>query len=346
MTRIIEGLEKTRFLLERAEEMANIGSWEFDYPTGKVTASLGACRIYGVEEGTLTVEDIQRIPLERYRPALDRARENLIARDVPYDVEFEIERSRDGAIRRIHSKARWDPESRRLFGIIRDITEEIETATGLKRAIAERETLIKELYHRTKNNMQVITSLLGIEAARSSEPRVQTVFKEVQRRIDTMALVHEMLYRSKDLSRIDLEDFVPALAKLLASSFGDRDGRIALDYAVEKVELLIDAAVPCGIILNELIGNAYCHAFPGERAGTIRITASRESDGTVAIGVFDDGAGVPEGFDPLKGGDHLGLMLVSSIGRSQLSGTVDFLTSEGGFGCVLRFKDSGFKARV
>lgn len=346
MMRIIEGLEKTRFLLERAEEMASIGSWEFDYHTGAVTASLGAHRIYGVEEGHLTIEEMQRIPLAEYRPILDRAREDLVERGIPYDVEFEIERSRDGAIRKIHSKARWDPDSRRLFGIIRDITEETETAAGLKRALAERETLIKELYHRTKNNMQVITSLLGIEAARSSESRVQTVFKEVQRRIDTMALVHEMLYRSKDLSRIDLEDFIPALAKLLASSLGDRGGRIALVYELEKVELLIDAALPCGLILNELISNAYGHAFPDGRSGTIRISASRDSDGSVVLGVFDDGVGLPEGFDPQADGERLGLMLVSSIGRSQLNGTIDFLPSGGGFGCVLRFKDSGFKARV
>jgi two-component sensor histidine kinase len=344
---IVEGLERSRHLLEHAEEMADIGSWEFDYLTGNVTASSGAYRIYGVPKGELTIESIESIPLPEFRPMLDRARDELINDGIPYDMEFRIERRSDGVFRDIHSKARWDPAKKRLFGIIRDITEEKEAAEGLKRALAEKETLIKELYHRTKNNMQVIISLMGIEVTRSADdPKVREVFNEVQRRIDAMALVHEMLCQSNDLSRIDLQQFIPTLVKLLISSLGDHEGRIAFVYDVERVDLLIDMAVPCGIILNELVTNALIHAFPGDRSGTISFKLRREDDGTIVIEVRDDGVGVPEPFDGGERNSSLGLSLVSSIGKFQLRGSVDFETGKGGFACILRFNDRLYEARV
>src|SRR5208337_4535424 len=109
---MVERLEKGRFLLERAEEMADIGSWEFDYLAGKVVASQGAHRIYGVEEGELTVGAMETIPLPEFRPEMDRARNALIRDGTPYDIEFRIARKNDGTIRVIHSKARWDPVSK------------------------------------------------------------------------------------------------------------------------------------------------------------------------------------------------------------------------------------------
>ena len=355
---MVKNYTKRGHLLEHAEEMAEIGSWEFDYPTRKVAASCGACRIYGVEEGDFSVSTIENIPLPEYRPALDRARDDLIANGTPYDIEFRIARRSDGAVRDIHSKARWDPVNKRLFGVIRDVTEENRISAGLKKALTEKETLIKELYHRTKNNMQVIISLLGIEAARSDDPRIHEAFNDVERRIDSMSLVHEMLYQSSDLSHIDLRQFVPSLARLLISGLGDHTGRIAIDCDVGNVELLIDTAVPCGLILNELITNSLIHAFPAGRRGRISLKARREVDGTVVIEVRDDGVGISEPIgtigtigtigllEAMKSGPSMGLSLVSSIGRHQLGGTVDFETGGNGFGCVLRFKDTLYVARV
>ncbi len=345
LNEMVERLEKGRFLLERAEEMADIGSWEFDFATGKVSASQGACRIYGLEPGEFTIGAVEAVPLPEYRPFMDRARDGLIRDGTPYDVEFRIARKRDGAIRDIHSKARWDPVNRRLFGIIRDVTEAKETAAGLRRAIAEKETLIKELYHRTKNNMQVVSSLLGMEADRSGMPELRDTLDEMQRRIDAMALVHEMLYQANDLSRIRLEDFIPALVELLKSGLGDHEGRIGFIYEIDDVELSMDEAVPCGIILNELLTNSLVHAFPGERRGTVRLRAERDAQGLVAIEVRDDGIGIPEDYDYREGAKHLGLSLVTSIGRSQLRGSVEIQAGPGGFGCRIAFKDGRYADR-
>ena len=244
---------------------------------------------------------------------------------------------------------------KRLFGVIRDVTEENLISAGLKKALAEKETLIKELYHRTKNNMQVIISLLGIEAARSDDPGIQEAFNDVERRIDSMSLVHEMLYLSSDLSRIDLRQFIPALARLLTSGLGDHTERIAIDCDVGAVELLIDTAVPCGLMLNELITNSLVHAFPAGRRGRISLKARREGDGTVVIEVRDDGVGIPGPIgllgtagllEAMKSGPSMGLSLVVSIGRHQLGGTVDFETGGAGFGRVLRVKDTLYAARL
>ncbi len=243
---MFERLEKGSFLLERAEEMADIGSWEFDYATGRVTGSPGARRIYGLDEGEFSVEAVETVPLQQYRSMLDKARDALINDGIPYDIECEIRRKNDGAIRVVHSKARWDAVNKRLFGVIRDVTEAKETAAGLKRALAEKETLIRELYHRTKNNMQVISSLLGLAGDRADQPGLREILEEVQRRIDAMALVHEMLYQSSDLSRIRLGDFMRSLVELLRSSLGDHGGKIRFNYEVEDVELLMDAAGPAG----------------------------------------------------------------------------------------------------
>jgi PAS domain S-box-containing protein len=342
---LFESLEKGRFLLQRAEEIANIGSWELDYKTGRISVSPGSCRIYGIAEEDFTVKAVEQIPLAEYRGPLDRARDELINEGKPYDIEFRIKRKADGELRDIHSKALWDEANRRMFGIIRDVTEEKETAAGLRRALVEKETLLRELYHRTKNNMQVIAALLGLEVSKDPQDRVREVFEEVQRRIDSMALVHEMLYSSGDLSRIDLAEFVPSLARLLVSSLGDRAAKIGFSYRIGKLELTIDEAVPCGLILNELIVNAAIHAFPGGRAGTIAVEARREADGTVEIAVSDDGVGAAGMPAPKEDGAH-GLSLVTSIGRSQLGGSVTLSTGEKGFSCVLRFRSQRGSERL
>ncbi|HET7839857.1 MAG TPA: PAS domain S-box protein, partial [Rectinemataceae bacterium] len=128
-----EGLWKSRLLLERAEEMANIGSWEVDYSRALVTASPGAHRIYGLEGEQIRASDVEAAPLPEDRPRLDRARDELILKGIPYDIEFKVRRRSDGRILDIHSRAVWDAEKRKLFGIIRDITDQKRAEEELKR---------------------------------------------------------------------------------------------------------------------------------------------------------------------------------------------------------------------
>ena len=144
LRRDAEELRRARLLLERAEEMAGIGSWEFDFATKQVVGSPGALKIYGAPSSGLRIEDMERVPLPEYRPLMDMARDDHIKRGLPYDIEFKIRRMNDGAILDVHSRAAWDPVHKRLFGIIRDITQEKKADEEIRRLNRELEARVAE----------------------------------------------------------------------------------------------------------------------------------------------------------------------------------------------------------
>ena len=148
--------------------------------------------------------------------------------------------------------------------------------------------------------------------------------------------MHEKLYESHNLSRIGMRDYIVDLAGLLFESYRVAPGKIALEYDIDDLQLAIDAAIPCGLILNELISNAFKHAFPGGASGKVRISLKREADEAVVLTVSDTGAGLGEGFDCRKQGG-MGLKTVFSLGEGQLRGSVDF-NGVRGTSCRLRFR--------
>jgi two-component sensor histidine kinase len=163
--------------------------------------------------------------------------------------------------------------------------------------------------------------MLKLQSAYIQDPIARGMFVESQHRIRSMALVHEKLYRSSDLSRIDFADYAASLARLLCRSFGiDRD-RISLEVRAERVFLSIETAVPCGLILNELLSNCLKHAFPGNRSGTILIGISTDEDGQLVLRVRDDGVGLPADLD-IEATETLGLQLVKTL-VDQLQGRLE-----------------------
>ncbi len=214
----------------------------------------------------------------------------------------------------------------------------------LKHALAEKTTLLQELYHRTKNNMQVICALLDFQAAYIESERALQAFAETKKRIQSMALVHQKLYQSQDLSRINLREYIQDLAALLMQSYQIPHSKVTLVYDMEDVWVLIDTAIPCGIILNELISNALKYAFPGDRQGEIHVRLVCEDDATIELQVADNGVGVPENFDFRHDG-QLGLQNVLALGEMQLQGQVHF-EKQAGVTCRLSFKDNLYAPRV
>ncbi len=338
-----ERLRKSAFLLERAEEMAKIGSWEFDYATKVVTGSEGAARIYGVLRDNLTVATIEGVPLPEYRPLLNTARDEHILHGKPYDIEFKIRRQTDGEVLDIHSKALWDGSRKRLFGILRDITEEKKTEAGLKEAIAMRDALIRELYHRINNTLQTIISLMVLEESRDLSRDYQDMIRRMASRVQAIAQVHESLYESRSLSRIDLREFFPRLIGLMKASRESGD-RFDFQLEVDTVGLNIDAAVPCGIMLVELLDNAMIHAYTPGAGGPIRLSARRDADGSVSIAVSDEGRGMRDGINDLPPG-CLGLRLVREIVEIQLRGAVEARNLPG-FSYSFHFSDDHLEERV
>ena len=209
-----------------------------------------------------------------------------------------------------------------------------ETASESTAELSEKEALLKEVHHRVKNNLQIISSLLSLQASASSDPEAVTALKESEARVRSMALVHEKLYQSHDLSNIDLGDYLADVAGNIVRSFDRTGDTITLE--VDAAPLIIDAdkAVSCGLIANELISNAVKHAFPGGRRGTIGIELSESADGEATFIVHDDGVGMPADTDWAHT-DSLGLQLVPQLARG-LGGTCAFSVN-GGTSCTIKF---------
>ncbi|MBM3284326.1 MAG: PAS domain S-box protein [Candidatus Aminicenantes bacterium] len=190
----------------------------------------------------------------------------------------------------------------------------------IKASLEEKEVLLKEIHHRVKNNMQVISSVLNLQSRRISDPAVLEMFRDSQRRIRSMALVHERLYRSSDLSRIEFSTYLHNLATHLFQSCQVDSSRIRLSLDTEEVFLNINTAIPCGLITNELVSNAFKHAFPGGRAGEVIVRLRRVERDGYELRVQDTGVGFPEKLD-FRRTDTLGLQIVVTLVH-QLEGDI------------------------
>lgn len=232
-----------------------------------------------------------------------------------------------------------------LLSIARDITERKRMENELRKTITERETLLRELYHRTKNNMNVIISLINLQASSlAHEGNFVQMFRDLQSRIMSMSLVHEMLYRSKDLSHVKLNDYVNDLTKALLVAYKTRRNAVDLRLDIGDFALSIDTLIPCGLIINELMTNSLKYAFTDGRHGEIGISGRMSPEGEIELVYRDNGVGFPEGFDP-KANRTLGLKLIRGLMSSQLRGTVDISGSpEPVFS--FRFREPDYKQRI
>jgi two-component sensor histidine kinase len=214
-----------------------------------------------------------------------------------------------------------------LVCIVRDITEQVQAEEHVKTSLREKEVLLQEIHHRVKNNMQVISSLLALQAGYTTDEMVDQMFRESQNRIRSMALVHEQLYRSKDLARIDFSKYMNELGSNLMQSYRTAVGRVSLEIQARPVNLDIDTAIPCGLIINELVSNALKHAFPGNRTGKIVVELRSDDTELHTIIVRDNGVGFPKELNVYKT-ETLGLQLVVSL-TSQLNATIGVQQGDG-----------------
>jgi len=220
---------------------------------------------------------------------------------------------------------------------IRDITQKKEIDAQMRAALAEKEVLLREIHHRVKNNLNVISSLLDLQLENISDPTLINAFRESQNRVISMALIHEKLYQSQDLSRIDFEEYVKDLIPTLFHSYGVDQTKVEVSMDIPHVDLGIDVAIPCSLIVNELVSNALKYAFKSVTKGEIGIGvhSNTTADPTeYELVVEDNGIGLPKGFD-IDRAKSLGLRLVKTLTR-QLGGRVRF-TSDHGTKFSIRF---------
>jgi PAS domain S-box-containing protein len=219
------------------------------------------------------------------------------------------------------------------LAIITDVTERKRSEERIHASLREKEVLLKEIHHRVKNNMQIISSLLNLESAAVRHGEDRDVFRDSQSRIKAMSLIHEKLYQSADITDIDLQDYLESLVDSLYSLYGVSRERVGTDISARGVVFGIDTAVLCGLIVNELVSNSLRHGFPGGREGAIAIAVTpdapaKKGEEEFSLVVSDDGVGLPEGVT-LKNSGTLGLQLVTMLAEHQLQGKVSLVRNEG-----------------
>jgi two-component sensor histidine kinase len=214
-----------------------------------------------------------------------------------------------------------------MLGIAADITARKQAEDALQQALEqiksslhEKEVLLKEIHHRVKNNMQVITSLLSLQSKTIVDKHALAVFQDSQNRVKSMALIHETLYQSKDLSRINFAEYLQKLVAHVSRSYRIRPDAVKINVKVDNVSLPIDTAVPCGLIINELASNSLKYAFPADTGGEVNISFGH-ADARYVLRVSDTGVGLPADFDPERG-KSLGMKLVRML-TGQLGGEME-----------------------
>ena len=220
-----------------------------------------------------------------------------------------------------------------------DITERKQAEEKIKQSLKEKEVLLREIHHRVKNNLQIISSLLKLQAGRVNDRFVKKVYQESNNRITAMALVHEILYQSADLAEIDLKQYIIYISKNLLKIFGPQSKNILLKTEGDNIHLEINQAVPIGLVLNEIISNSLKHAFPKGQGGEIKIRPHLMEDEKIELFVSDNGRGIPDDID-FKNTKTLGLRLISGLVEKQLKGTL-VLSRTSGTQYIIRFKRKG-----
>ena len=271
------------------------------------------------------VTDFYRDPSER-----ETFREKLKESGVINDYELKL-LSKDGRVIDVSVSSKIifgkDGKPTGVEGVLRDITDRKHAEEQVKSSLKEKEVLLQEIHHRVKNNMQIISSLLNLQSHHIEDVKVKDMFKMSRDRIRSMALIHEKLYQSKDLTKINFAQYIQSLAVHLLNTYNVSMDRVKLNAKVTDVFLDINSAIPCGLIINELVSNSLKHAFPQDKKGNIRIQLNRGNNGNVRLVVSDDGIGFSENVD-FQHPDSLGLQLVNDL-VDQLGGTLELDSSEG-----------------
>ncbi|NEP01055.1 MAG: PAS domain-containing protein [Symploca sp. SIO2E9] len=323
--------------LSLALEAASIVFWDWNLQTGKASWSSNFMKVYGLKVdsneksyqkflSTVHPEDLQLI---------EQDSQNSLQTKGDSKIEFRIILP-DGSIRWIRSQYKFfydhDGNPIRKTGIDIDITEHKLAEIKLQEALQEKEVLLQEIHHRVKNNLQVVSSLLDLQSMHINSPVLLEVFRDCQNRVKAMAIVHQQLYKQLNLSQINLAVYIRNLTDNLFQAYNIVPDKISLGLELDDVTLNIDAAIPCGLIINELVTNAIKHAFNEITQGTIKISLTVDENKNITLIVGDNGIGFPENWE-LQTTQPLGFQLVNALVQ-QLDGTIEYNCSCGTKFCI------------
>ncbi|MCU0292013.1 MAG: PAS domain S-box protein [Thermoanaerobaculaceae bacterium] len=334
-------LERLNERLVQAQRSAGAGMWEWDLATQHLEWSPELYRLFGLDPAavTATFETWREVLHPADRQAAGDHIDQALRDRLPLQNEYRIVLP-DGEVRWVSAlgNTTYDQSgtAQRMAGFCIDITERKQAEARIRAALKEKEVLLKEIHHRVKNNLQIVASMLNLQLSVVTDEAARGPLIDSQNRVRTLALIHEKLYGSKNFAAIPLNDYVAELASIVHRSFASTSRFIRLELDVEEVELEIGTAIPVGLILNELLANAFKHAFPDDREGRIVVGLHRLGDCRYELSVRDDGIGFPDDLD-YHNSATLGLQLVSDL-AAQLRATLA-LHRDGGTCFVLSFRE-------
>lgn len=229
------------------------------------------------------------------------------------------------------------------IAIQHDITEKKRSDISLKESLFEKETMLKEIHHRVKNNLQIISSLLNMQAEHYKNPEAKEAINTSRTRVKAMSIVHENLYRSADMAKTDMDGYIRKLVKNVFSVYGVSTERIGLECEADGIAFGLDTIIPLGLIINEAVSNSLKHAFPEGQNGMISISLFGNTNAGYALKIKDNGVGIPEYFST-ETSDSLGMILINGL-ATQLDGSTK-LTSNNGTELLVKFKEAKYKTRM
>ncbi|MCY2989765.1 MAG: PAS domain S-box protein [Planctomycetota bacterium] len=333
-------LRESETLLMESQRIASLGSYIVNIPTGLWKSSVVLDKLFGIDEAyDRSVEGWAALLHPDDRTGMvDYFRNEVLGQGQIFDKEYRIIRHDDQAERWVHGlgKIEFDAQGRPLtmHGTIQDITGRKRAEDALRESLCEKVSLLKEIHHRVKNNLQIISSLLRLQSDQIENAVAKGVLQDMQNRVRSMALIHDHLYRSENLAAVDLAAYLQQLCQQLFQALVATSGTIQLQLDLAPVRLDIDQAIPCGLLVNELVSNALKHAFPDGRTGQVRVELQSVEGGPGwLLRVVDDGVGLPAGFD-LNHSTSLGLQLVFGLTR-QIGGQLEIGTGPGAMFAVV-----------
>jgi two-component sensor histidine kinase len=212
------------------------------------------------------------------------------------------------------------------MGVCEDITERKQAEVKIKTSLAEKETLLKEIHHRVKNNLQIIRSLIRFQSMKVNDPKIEELFNECVNRVSAMAVLHEQTYLSKDLANINVKEYLEMLVNDLTAAY-NIDMKLKVETDIQIETLGVDTLMPIGLIINEIISNSLKYAFKDRNNGTIKVSMVSNEDGTLTLKILDNGVGIPD-MKIWDNAETLGMELIKTL-VDQLSGSVDLNNGSG-----------------
>ncbi|HUK92744.1 MAG TPA: histidine kinase dimerization/phosphoacceptor domain -containing protein, partial [Methanomicrobiales archaeon] len=302
--------------------------------------SPGAELIFGYWKNEIVGEKLSLLHLPDDLDWIAEIHRKMKKREVEFSGEITLVRKNGEPFPALLTKYPLKDEGgavRAALSVCIDITIMKRAEAQIRASLLEKENMLREIHHRVKNNMQVVSALLVLQSKKTKDRKILEMFRDSEHRIKTMALIHEKLYQSRSFGTIDLSEYLTRLIQYLFRSYEERSAGVTLEMDVRDISLDIDTALPCSLIINELVTNSLKYAFPGGKGGKVCIRVTREEGRGFTMEIRDNGVGLPADFN-LETTETLGLRLVHGLAVSQLGGSIE--TGKGkGTSFIIRFPE-------